>query len=715
MYQSIDSHPKPPLSHCRIVVFSIIALSLLIFSIYGNSFDCSWHFDDEPNITDNPNLHLKEITWENLKRALFSDRNNPTMPYRPVACLTFALNHYLGGLNVFGYHLVNIFIHLLSSIFLFLFTYHTLNLPSLRTKYAPQSYFIALLATTLWAINPVQTQAVTYIVQRMASLAGMFYIMSMFFYLKARISETGSKKIIFFILCFVSFVMALGSKENAAILPLSIFLYEIVILHEDAGSYLRRNLRVFLIVCGGTLLLGLLYMYFKGGNIFSFLNGYENRPFTLTQRLLTEPRIIVFYISLLFYPVPGRLSIAHSINISTSLFNPIWTFFSILFILGAIGYALHLAKRRPLLSFCILFFFLNHAIESTILPLELIFEHRNYIPSMLVFLPIAIGFAKLLQLYAKKPLMKHIITAFIILLLIGFGHAAFMRNFAWKNEKTLWIEAIEKSPDLFRSNHNLGTYYHNHGYKKQAILEYQKALEKRVINRKDEIFVTYYNLGEIYGDLKNYKKALDYYYRALRINPAFPALYNNIAGIFDRQGKYELACRYLVEALRLQPNNTVTNLNLGLYYLRERQPEKAIYHLQGLSDEKEFGDKVLIYLGIAFKQKGHLGRAVTYFKKALRKNPRNIKTQLHLAEIFHRIGASEQAKGAIAKAINLIPDNRTFQKILDDLQRKDCLRNLEPQASVVIPLMRECCLNKSETLREWSKLLNERPLPMKGR
>jgi len=236
MYQSIDSHPEPPLSHCRIVVFSIIALSLLIFSIYGNSFDCSWHFDDEPNITDNPNLHLKEITWQNLKRALFSDRNNPAYPYRPMACLTFALNHYFGGLNVFGYHLVNVLIHLISSVFLFLFIYHTLNLASLKAKYARQSYFIALLATTLWAINPVQTQAVTYIVQRMASLAGMFYIMSMFFYLKARISETGSKKIIFFILCFVSFVMALGSKENAAILPLSVFLYEIVILQEDAGA-----------------------------------------------------------------------------------------------------------------------------------------------------------------------------------------------------------------------------------------------------------------------------------------------------------------------------------------------------------------------------------------------------------------------------------------------------------------------------------------------
>jgi len=584
----------------------------------------------------------------------------------------------------------------------------------LREKYAPQSYFIALLATTLWAINPIQTQAVTYIVQRMASLAGMFYIMSMFFYLKARISETGSKKIIFFILCFVSFLMALGSKENAAILPLSIFLYEIVILHEDAGLYLRRNRGVFLVVCGGTLLLGLLYMYFKGGNIFSFLNTYENRPFTLTQRLLTQPRIIIFYFSLLLYPVPNRLSIAHSFQVSTSLFDPISTIFSILLISAAIAFAIYSAKKNPLFSFCILFFFLNHAIESSIFALELIFEHRNYIPSMLFFLPIAIGFYNLLQLYTKKKAMKHITSAFIILLLIGIGHATFMRNLTWKNERSLWMDAIEKSPDLSRPHHNLGRYYHDHGHKNEAILEYQKAIEKPVTNRIDETSVTYYNLAKIYSDFKDYEKALYHYYKALFINPQFPPIYNDIAGVFDRQGKYELAYRYLVEAFRLRPYSTVTNFNLGLYYLRERQPEKAIYHLQSLSDEKEFGDKVLIYLGVAFKQKGQLGRAVTYFKKALKANPRNIKLYLHLAEISYRIGDIRRAQHEVEKAIGLIPDTKTFQNILDALLTEGRSRNLQPRADIVIPLMRECCRSKSETLKEWSELLNEKFLRFEG-
>ena len=713
MYQSLESHTEPSLSHCRIVVFSIIALSLLIFSIYGNSFDCSWHFDDEANITDNPNLHLKEITWENLRRALYSDRNNPTVLYRPVACLTFAFNHYFGGLNVFGYHLVNILIHLLSSVFLFLFIYHTLNLPSLRAKHAPQCYFIALLATTLWAVNPIQTQAVTYIVQRMASLAGMFYIMSMFFYLKARTAHTSDRKVLFFILCLVSFAMALGSKENAAMLPLSILLYEILLIQEITGEKLRRYLRLFGIVAGVILIFCFTYFYIQGGNIFSFLIGYGNRPFTLYQRLLTEPRVIVFYITLLLYPVPNRLSIVHPIRISTSFFDPIWTFFSILFIATAIAYAIYLARKRPLFSFCILFFFVNHAIESTILPLELIFEHRNCIPSMLFFLPIAIGFNSLLQLYARRKAMNQFISAFIILLLIGLGNATFIRNFTWKNEKTLWMDAIEKAPDQFRPHHNLGRYYHDHGYRDKAISEYEKALVSPISQRKTEIFVTYYNLGKIYADIREYKRPLEYYYRALRINPAFPPLYNNIAGIFDRYGRYELAYRYLVESFRLQPDSLETNFNLGLYYLREKQPDKAIYHLNAVSNGAEFEETVLLYLGIAFKQKGQLGRAVTYFKRALKKNARNIKPYLHLAEIYFRIGDTGRAKKAMAKALNLIPNDKTFRKILGDLQGIGPSKNLQPQATVVIPLMRAMCLRKSGILEKWSEVLEERSLKLK--
>jgi tetratricopeptide (TPR) repeat protein len=331
---------------------------------------------------------------------------------------------------------------------------------------------------------------------------------------------------------------------------------------------------------------------------------------------------------------------------------------------------------------------------------------------MLFFLPIAIGFASLLELYEKKKVMKSVISAFIVLLLIGLGNSTFMRNFVWKNGKTLWMDAVEKAPDLSRPHHNLGRYYHDHGLRNEAILEYQTALEEPANNRLDESFVTYYNLGRIYSDLKDYEKALSHYYKALSINPQFPPIYNNIAGILDRQGKFELARRYLVDSLRLQPSGTIANFNLGLYYLRKGQPNKAIHHLERVLDDKTFGEMVPLYFGIALKQKRHLGRALIYFKKALKRNPRNIKLHLHMAEAFYRTGKYEKAEQETEKAVNLMPNRNIFQKILADLQKDGQAHNLQPSADIVIPLMRESCLRKSETLEEWGGLLEQRSTPV---
>jgi tetratricopeptide (TPR) repeat protein len=211
-----------------------------------------------------------------------------------------------------------------------------------------------------------------------------------------------------------------------------------------------------------------------------------------------------------------------------------------------------------------------------------------------------------------------------------------MQNFIWKNPKSLWIYAAEKAPDQLRIHHNLGRYYQEHGFKEEAISEYKKALISPGLNRKNEVFITYYNLGKIYNVLKDYEKALYYYNRALYVNPDFPPIYNDIAAVFDGKGDYDIANKYLVKAIRLHPGSIEANFNVGLSYLREGQPEKAIRHFQRVSGEKQFDERVSLYLGIAFKQKDQLGRALTYFNMAIKENPRNIKPYLHLAEVFYR-------------------------------------------------------------------------------
>ncbi|MBN2032449.1 MAG: tetratricopeptide repeat protein [Deltaproteobacteria bacterium] len=706
--QVFDDCRKGPLSHCRKVVFVVLSLAIILLAVYGNSFDCSWHFDDEPNITDNPNLHMTELSWEQIGRALKSDRNSPHSLYRPVACLSFALNHYFDGLNVFGYHLVNLTIHFLSSIFLFIFVFNTLQLPSLRERYSSNAYSIALLSTVLWAVNPIQTQAVTYIVQRMASLAAMFYILSMYFYLKARTAPKVGSRAAFFFCCGLSFLLALGSKENAAMLPMSLFLYEATLIQENTTAFFRKNIKWFILTCSIILFIGVLYFYSKQGTIFSFLKGYERRPFSLAERLLTQPRIIILYVSLLLYPLTSRLNLAHSFELSRSLFDPISTFFAVLAIFLLVAFAFYLARKRPLFSFCILFFFLNHVIESSVFPLEIAYEHRNYIPSMLFFLPFAIGLLELLERYETKKIMKFAVAAFICLLVMGFGHAAHLRNLDWKTPQTLWTDTVGKSPDTMRAYHNLGRYYQNRGQLRRALQIYQQALTKTATNRKDESFITHYNIGKAWADLNDYGEAESHFRQAINLNPSYSPAYNNLAAAYECQGKKDLAYENLLKAFRIDPYAPFLNYNLGLHYLKEGRSADAIQHLRRALHSVEYKSSATLCLAIAHKQEGRLGQASVLFREALRKNPQDTGIHLHLAELYQKAGHPTLALKEAERALDLAITKGTFHKILEDLPATDRTRNVKPDGEVVIPLLSRVVKRKKAVLDEWDELLHRK-------
>ena len=213
--------------------------------------------------------------------------------------------------------LVNSLVHFISAVFLFLFLHQTMRLPSISKRYETDSYSIALLATVFWASNPVQTQAITYVVQRMASMGAMFYIMAMYFYLKARISTKNSSKVLLYLGLVLSSLLSFGCKENTITLPLSLLLYEILLIQGlSLVEWFRNNIKTSIgcIIIITIIIISYLLICQKG-ELTSFLRGYGIRPFSMEERLLTQPRVILFYISLLLYPVSTRLCINHDISI----------------------------------------------------------------------------------------------------------------------------------------------------------------------------------------------------------------------------------------------------------------------------------------------------------------------------------------------------------------------------------------------------------------
>ncbi len=358
----------------------LIAIGLIVgvaWLAYSNTFSVPFQFDDLPNILNNPNVQIKVLSWERLEQLV---RNTYDVTIRVFSYFTLALNYRFGEFDVFGYHLVNLIIHMAAGIFLYWFLILTFNLPSLKGKYGPLSYKLALFTSLIFISHPIQTQSVTYIVQRMASMGGMFYLLSMVLYIKGRVSH-GTGRSFYFGGLVLSCVIGVLSKENVAIVPLFIALYEFYFFQNL--DLTARGKKILIGLVGGLLILGVFGVILWGKRYVDvIISGYQYRTFTMSERVLTQFRIVLYYLTLLIYPHPSRLNLDYDFPISKTVLNPPTTLISMVVVLGLIGYGIWVAKKRPLWSFCILWYFGNLVIESSIFPLEMVFEHRLYLPSI---------------------------------------------------------------------------------------------------------------------------------------------------------------------------------------------------------------------------------------------------------------------------------------------------------------------------------------------
>jgi len=622
---------------CHRIFNAFALLLILIFLIYSNTFHASWHMDDYHNITHNTQIHIKDLQPSSLfETFFFLDGHNKKLS-RPVSRLTLAINWYFGSRDVVGYHIVNITIHLLTAFFLFLTVLELLRTPYLKERYNGRGYFIALLTSTLWAINPVQTQAVTYIVQRMASLSTMFYILAIFLYIKGRTSHPLSKRSLLFFGCLLSFFMALGSKENAATLPIALILVEAIFFQDLRRPKVRKAFGLGFLV--GVFFLIVLGTLFMSGNPLAFLQAYENRPFTLSQRLMTEPRVLVFYLTQIFYPVPTRLSIEHDIAVSTSLFTPWTTLPCVLVVLALIAVGLSQIRKRPVLAFGVLFFFLNHIIESSILGLELVFEHRNYLPSLFLFFPVATGVTWILDYYnEKKRSMYYVLISFITLMLIGLGMGTYIRNMAWATEKTLWEDAMTKAPESARPLNNLARgYYEILGHYEKAMELYKKSflLKWHASPSKADAL---YGMAGICFKKGEYDRAVELYKKALIIAPRDEMSYQQLVLSLKKLERWDEALRNINILISSRPDSA-KYLNLkGFILLKKKKPKDAIFYLRKCLKQNPLYRKSLINTGAAFCLMEQYERAEWFLRRAYIFYPKDTLILLWLIDINLKSG-----------------------------------------------------------------------------
>lgn len=368
----------------------IVILILLTVIAYIPAFEGVWQYDDLPVIVNN----------EGIRNGIFNpDFFKGNTFFRSLSYMSFSLNYVANGYEVFGYHIVNLIIHLLAGIFLYLFILELFVAVGLNNGVGAENNkakITAFFTALFWLTAPINVQAVTYIVQRMASLSGLFYFCTLYFYLKLRNhkvqhSNTDKKMLSGFI---ISIILALMSKQNSLLLIPSVLYIEWSFFREASLTKAKQYLLiVFLSI---PIIITLIYFFYSSGtdtNIWAvFQNNYTNREFSPLQRLFIEPKILLHYISLMIFPFVGRFHLLYSFDWLNAPYQ-IMPYVSIIIIAAAFIFSVIPAyvKKYKILSFGIFFFLINHLMESSVIGLQLAAEHRNYVPSAGIFLILTIG------------------------------------------------------------------------------------------------------------------------------------------------------------------------------------------------------------------------------------------------------------------------------------------------------------------------------------
>lgn len=609
-----------------------VSIAILVAAVavaYHNSLRSPFLFDDIPNIIENDNNHLSGIDPSSLKKLFPPARATIS---RIFAHLTFALNYFFGELDPFGYHLVNISIHILTAILLFhLYTWYFRQDAVMRDRAEYPAFICAL----IWATSPVQLTAVTYIVQRMTSLSVLLALSSLILYIHARqISSLPRPASIrhrysLFALSFVCWALALFTKEIAAVLPLIILLHEVFFFQSMSPASLARSRKNLYLWALPLFILSLFSLPYLRDFV---LSGYEGRPFTPVERLLTQARVVIYYFSLYLYPDPDRLMLYHDFPLSRSLFNPVTTLLSIVTIISLVVISLRFRLKARLVSFGILWTLFCLLLESSILPLELVFEHRFYLPSV----GFTLALMSLLFSAAARSRREMLVCFTCLLVIVMQISWTYRRNQAWSTELAFALDAVKKTPRLPRAlNHLAGVYI------RAGDLESGRQLLERTLEIVPEDIVILANMYLLQADMGKAEQA----------DASFDRLKQSM-----RDGNFNCLQRnaLMKVAVNLMNQGKYNDILLIYQKLEQCRPELAVIYDN---------------MAIVYEQRGETITAAEYYEKALRKDPENFDYAMNLTRAYFVLGDWRNAR-RIMSAIDPKPLSEKQKRMFANAEQK---------------------------------------------
>lgn len=443
----------------RFLPFFPLAVALVAtFLVYRPGLSGPFLFDDGPNIIRNDRLAVHELSPAALKQAAFSGHSGPLL--RPLSMMSFVLNSYATGLDPYYFKLTNLAIHLVNGLGVFVLSW--LLLGFYRKRFAPDlsiahARWISVAVAAAWLLHPFNLTSVLYVVQRMNSLSALFSIwgLALFLWGRTRLYDGRNGWLAMLAALLLLTSMAALSKENGVLLPLLMLVAEVTLFgfytEQPSARRFLITLYALSVAIPAAIALGYLAMHSQW-----LLAGYKTRDFTLTERVMTEARVMWFYIWQILLPSTAQMGLYHDdIAISRGWFQPFSTALAIAGVIGLLALSFVARKKAPIVAFGVLFFLAGHSLESTIWPLEIAHEHRNYLPMY--------GILLMLFYYVLYPLKYvnylRLRQTFAVLLIGLFAFNTFARASKWANQYDLFQAEVDHHPGSALAQGEMGAVY----------------------------------------------------------------------------------------------------------------------------------------------------------------------------------------------------------------------------------------------------------------
>jgi tetratricopeptide (TPR) repeat protein len=583
----------------RTQLFACLLIIVLGTIIYSNSFYGEFHFDDSMHIVQQNKLN----DLSSYSRFSSWTRIND----RPLAYFTLSINRSLNETNVFGYHVFNLMVHLLTSVMVFFFTLLIISREIVKPiQIKGKEKLIALFVALIFLCHPIQTQAVSYIIQRMTSLAALFYIASCFFYFRARLSQVGGdlnlKFILYYLFMVVTAIAAILSKQIAITLPLTYLIIEFFFIKNKQGKRFNK----FLLT--GVVIISISFIVVVIGGLLP----QETESISRFDYFLTQLRVIVKYVQLLVFPISQNLD--YDFIISKSIFG-IDELISGAIVISLLGSIFVLYRKYPLISFGLAWFFITLLVESSIIPIrDVIFEHRLYLPMF--------GFAIVIAIFLLEVLNKIKLTQLIIVFSVivsVYSYLTITRNTVWKTNLSLWYDVVQKSPAKARPHINLGVAYFQLLKPLAAIEQFNIAVKLEPNNNQ-----IYYDRAEAYLLLNQTEEAIQDLTQSISIHNKFVKAYVTRARAKLRLNDFNAAVIDYSKAIELQPELASAWFGRGKIYLFNGDLEKALNDLNkaidlypGFAAALNNRALVMLYLGKENEALSDLNQAINLEPKLI--------------------------------------------------------------------------------------------------